>query len=233
MRAGISRVVAGHSRRSRLLDRDRGRTGRQTLSVAHAAASRRQPCPARRRSSSATNRPANRRRLIPPHPFSYRKCSAKPVFRNGFRRPVNMLQIRTVEDQFDEQILAAYPLGEAAVVLDVGRAPMAPIGRSIAPRLMRLRHRTPMHLPPIFRDDPKNCSQLLRSCGPRARRALRVCHHAKVSGSFWPRQSARPARHRRARGCWLAVAPANEIDHDGVLGIRADDAELVDEMGED
>ena len=63
------------------------------------AASRRQPCPARRRRTSATNRPANRRRLIPPHPDSYRKCSAKPVFRDGFRRPVNMLQIRTVEDQ--------------------------------------------------------------------------------------------------------------------------------------
>jgi hypothetical protein len=38
-------------------------------------------------------------------PVSYRKCSAKPVFRNGFRRPVNMLQIRTVEDQLNARIL--------------------------------------------------------------------------------------------------------------------------------
>ena len=37
-------------------------------------------------------------------PVSYRKCNAKPVFRNGFRRPVNMLQIRTVEDQLNARI---------------------------------------------------------------------------------------------------------------------------------
>ena len=82
-----------------LVDRDRGRTGRQTLSVAHAAAPRRQPRPARHWRRPAANRAATRRRLIKTHAANHRKCSAKPFFRNGLCRMINALQIRTVEDQ--------------------------------------------------------------------------------------------------------------------------------------
>ena len=79
------------------VDRDGGRTGRQTLSAARTATSRRRPRPARRRRRPAANRAATRRRL---HPATTQpiepKCSAKPLFRRGFYCPVNALQIRTV-----------------------------------------------------------------------------------------------------------------------------------------
>ena len=42
-----------------------------------------------------------RRRLIPPNPAKPPECSAKPIFRRDLCRPLNDLQIRTVEDQFD------------------------------------------------------------------------------------------------------------------------------------
>ena len=83
-----------------LVDRNGGRTGRQTLSAAHAATPRCKPRPARRRRRPAANRPATRRRLIPPNPAKPPECSAKPIFRRDLCRPLNDLQIRTVEDQF-------------------------------------------------------------------------------------------------------------------------------------
>ena len=85
-----------------LVDRNGGRTGRQTLSAAHAATPRCKPRPARRRRRPAANRPATRRRLIPPNPAKPPECSAKPIFRRDLCRPLNALQIRTVEDQYDD-----------------------------------------------------------------------------------------------------------------------------------
>jgi hypothetical protein len=37
--------------------------------------------------------------LIPPNPAKPPECSAKPIFRRDLCRPLNDLQIRTVEDQ--------------------------------------------------------------------------------------------------------------------------------------
>ena len=59
------RVLAGYSGRSQLVDRDRGRTGRQALSPALDAAPRRLPRPSRRRRRPAAHRAPARRRLIP------------------------------------------------------------------------------------------------------------------------------------------------------------------------
>ena len=39
--------------------------------------------------------------MIPPNPAKPPECSAKPIFRRDLCRPLNDLQIRTVEDQFD------------------------------------------------------------------------------------------------------------------------------------
>ena len=101
-----------------LVDRNGGRTGRQTLSAAHAATPRCKPRPARRRRRPAANRPATRRRLIPPNPAKPPECSAKPIFRRDLCRPLNDLQICTVEDQINvvatdliSIVRAQYPTG--------------------------------------------------------------------------------------------------------------------------
>src|SRR5271166_5433520 len=95
-RSRSQRFLARYSRRPRLADRDRGRTGRQAFSPALGAAPRRQSRPARRRRRPAAHRAPARRRLIPLH---QPKCSAKALFQRRFAHPINALAIRGVEDQ--------------------------------------------------------------------------------------------------------------------------------------
>src|SRR5665811_14172 len=89
--------MARDPRRSRLADRDRGRTRQQALHAALGSSPCRQPRPARRRRCPATNCPSGRRGLIPPF-TNHPKCSAKPLFERGFLCAFNDLRIRTVED---------------------------------------------------------------------------------------------------------------------------------------
>ena len=95
------RLVAGNPCRSRLADRDQGRAGWQTLLAALGAASSRQSCPACCRRRPAIHRPPARRKLTW-HRQAVLKCSANVPRRRDFARLFNKLNIRGVEDQFDQ-----------------------------------------------------------------------------------------------------------------------------------
>src|SRR5450631_3029436 len=88
--------MARYSRRPPIVDRDRGRARRQTLSPALGAAPRREPRPSRCRRRSAAHRPPDRRRL---NPRQSAKCSAKALFQRRLAFAINILVIRGVEDQ--------------------------------------------------------------------------------------------------------------------------------------
>ena len=109
------RFLARYSRRPRLADRDRGRTGRQALSPALGAAPRRQPRPTRRRRRPAAHRAPTRRRLIPPS--DQPKCSAKALFQRRFALVINALTIRGVEDQFERAVGHSIIIADLALLL--------------------------------------------------------------------------------------------------------------------
>src|SRR5205085_3633335 len=62
--------------------------------------------PQRCRRCAFSDRPASRRRLIPPIP----KCSAKPPPRRQSTLAINYLADRTVEDGFDDEALGHPPV---------------------------------------------------------------------------------------------------------------------------
>ena len=91
-----SRLMARRHGRLGLADRDRGRRGRQALSVALGPASRREPCAASPRRRPAADAAPGRRRLIY---TKYWCCSATALPRSAFAFVVNGLSFDTVEDQ--------------------------------------------------------------------------------------------------------------------------------------
>ena len=91
--AGPCEFLADH-RGSRLVDPDGVLTGRQTLSAARTATSRRRPRPARRRRLPATNRAATRRRLIPPYSANPPNVVPSRFSCRVFYCPVNALHIQ-------------------------------------------------------------------------------------------------------------------------------------------
>ena len=60
-----------------------------------------------------------------------------------------------------------------------------------------------------------------RAAQPDARRALRLCHDARVLGAIRVRELARPAGHREARGCGVARSDERGPAQWRGVGIRA------------
>ena len=105
-------VLARHSRRSQLADRDRGRTGRQAVSPTLRGTPRRKPRAPRRRRRPAANRPPARRPLIPT--VNQPKCSAKALFQRRSAFAINALPIHGVEDQPELHELRLRPFARRA-----------------------------------------------------------------------------------------------------------------------
>ena len=59
-----------------------------------------------------------------------------------------------------------------------------------------------------------------RAAQPDARRALRLCHHARVFGAIRVRKFARPAGHREARGRWTARPDQRSASRRRRAGVR-------------
>src|ERR1035437_11147285 len=97
-------IVARDPRRSRLADRDRGRTRQQALPAALGSSPLppASPCAP----SALPCRPLSVRSPRPDPSFTNPpKCSAKPLFERGFLCVFNGLNIRAVEDQYNGSVL--------------------------------------------------------------------------------------------------------------------------------